>query len=127
VVTVNCFHNGAGDFGIYLGILLDITQEMLLQCNFICSVIDQICGKGIVMSICKGIGDIVDQLAESIVIIYVQMLFVFETPGDAAHKTSGIAVVMSPEPLAADGTLQVGSGISVRFYTAYKKCFLMQL
>ena len=86
MIAVYCFHNGAGSFDIDAGILFKIAEKMILQGNFIFSVVSEICRKGVIMRICKRIRNIMDQLSQCIVIERSQFLLPLQSPGDAAPE-----------------------------------------
>ena len=127
VIAIDGLHNGLGRLGIHLGILLEVGQEMVLQGSFIDPVFAEICGKRIVMGIGEGVGGIVNQLAQGVIIKKTELVLFLQSLGDPAHEAAGVPVIMSPEPLKADGTFQICSRISVRLNAAQQKCPLVPL
>ena len=90
-------------------------QKIILQRLFICAVFPQILGEILVMGICKGIGSVVDQLSQGVVINEKKPFLSFQPFRQAAHVPARVFVVMSPEPLTPNGTFEIGDRVSVRF------------
>ena len=75
----------------------------------------------------KGVGGVVDQLAHRIVIPEAVLFLPLQTAGDPCHKVTGIVIVMSPEPLAAERSLKIGHGVPIRLDAADQERFLVTL
>ena len=118
VITVNGAHNAFGDGGIHLGILGHVVQEVFLKSHFIFPVIAQLGRKICIVGIGKGIGSIVDQLSQGVLIPQIPRFFMLKTPGDGFHKSPGIAIVMPPKPLVAKRAFEICNGIPIGFNTA---------
>ena len=90
-------------------------QEIILQRLFIGAVFPQILGEILIMGVCKGINGVVDQLSQGIVIDEKKPFLPFQPFGKPSHISAGIFIVMSPQPLTPNRTLEIGDRVSVRF------------
>ena len=90
-------------------------KKIFLQRFFIGTMFPQILGKILIMGVCKGINGVVDQLSQGIVIDEKKPFLSFQPLGEPSHISAGIFIVVSPEPLTPNGTLEIGGRISVRF------------
>ena len=73
------------------------------------------------MGVGERVGGVVDELAEGIVVEQAELFLLFQPGGNGTHKAPGVAVVVTPQPLAADGAFQVCSGIAVRLNAPQQK------
>ena len=89
-------------------------KEIFLQRSFIGTVFPQILGEILIMGICKGIDGVMNQLSQGVVINEKKPFFSFQPLGEPSHISAGVFVVVSPEPLTPNGTLEIGGRISVR-------------
>ena len=89
-------------------------KEIFLQRSFIGTVFPQILGEILIMGICKGIDGVMNQLSQGVVINEKKPFFSFQPMGEPSHISAGIFIVVSPEPLTPNGTLEIGGRISVR-------------
>ena len=89
-------------------------KEIFLQRSFIGTVFPQILGEILIMGICKGIDGVMNQLSQGVVINEKKPFFSFQPLGEPSHISAGIFIVVSPEPLTPNGTLEIGGRISVR-------------
>ncbi len=90
-------------------------KEIFLQRSFIGTVFPQILGEILIMGVCKSIGGVMNQLSQCVVINEKKPFFSFQPLGEPSHISAGIFVVVSPEPLAPNGTLEICDRVSVRF------------
>ena len=81
-------------------------------------VLPELGGECVVVGVCKGIGGIVNQLAQGVIVIQAKLLTIFQPAGHGGHEPLGVFVIVSPEPLAAKGAFQVGGRIPIRFDAA---------
>ena len=90
-------------------------KEIFLQRSFIGTVFPQILGEILIVGVCKGIDGVMNQLSQCVVINEKKPFFSFQPLGEPSHISAGIFVVVSPEPLAPNGTLEICDRVSVRF------------
>lgn len=90
-------------------------KEIFLQRSFIGTVFPQILGEILIVGVCKSIGGVMNQLSQCVVINEKKPFFSFQPLGEPSHISAGIFVVVSPEPLAPNGTLEICDRVSVRF------------
>lgn len=89
-------------------------QKIILQRLFIGAVFPQILGEILIVGVCKSIGGVMNQLSQCVVINEKKPFFSFQPLGEPSHISAGIFIVVSPEPLTPNGTLEIGGRISVR-------------
>lgn len=96
-------------------------QKMLLKRIFVCLMCLELNRKRIVMCVCECVGGVVNQFTKGIIVKEIQPFFPFQSGSDGVHKAMGVPVVVSTQPLAAEGTLQICSWVSVWFNAANPK------
>lgn len=99
----------------------NLSQKEILKSCLIMPVGFQILGEAFVMGKGKGIQGIVDEFAQTVAVPGGQVRFPIQPEGQAHHIPAGVAVVMPPEPAAAQGAFDVGGRIFIRLGAAEKK------
>ena len=127
MIAGNRLHNGVGRGNFNLRVALHEPQKMLLQGILVGLVLLELNREGIVVGKGEGIGGVVDQLAQGVVVKQVQFFLSLQTGGDGTHETAGVLIVVTPKPLASDGAFQVCSRVSIRLNTADPKSGLAVL
>ena len=94
---------------------------MVLQRRFIFPMIAQGGGEGVVVGVGERVGGVVDQLAQGVVVKQLERFLPLQPGGNGTHEAPGIAVIVTPQPLAADGAFQVCSGIPIRLDASQQK------
>ena len=91
---------------------------MLLKGILIFLMLFQLHREGIIVGVGKSVRSVVDQLAQRVIIIQVQLFLPFQPGCNGTHEPPGVLIIVSPQPLAADGAFQICSRVSVRFDAA---------
>ena len=81
----------------------------------------QIYGEAGIVGVCKSVRGIVNQLSGGIVVQGVPARLILQALGNPGHVAFGVLKIMPPQPLGADGTLEIGGEVSVRFNAAQQK------
>ena len=100
------------------GFLCNVFQKMILEGNLIFPMIRKILTEMGIMGGGECVRGIVDQFAQGIVTQKSQLFLAFKPAGKPCHKGGSILIIMTPKPLAAERSLKIGGGISVRLNAA---------
>ena len=110
----------AGSIGA-CGFRKDVGDKIVLQLPFIGSVQIHSFGEMRIVGIGKGIGGVMDQFSQSIVIRDRIAVFSLQPTGQSPHIPQRIGIIVSPKPLAPEGAFQIGGRIFVRLDTSQQK------
>ena len=121
VVFLNGFHNIIIAAAAGTRISVEKVQKIILKRFFISAVFPKIHGKILIMGVCKSIHGVVDQFAKRVVINEGKTFLSLQPFGKPANISACIFIVMSPQPLASNGTLEIGGRVSVRFDASDEK------
>lgn len=122
VVAADHIHHSAGYGSGWDTGALQVRKEIALQTVLIFPVGLQLSREAVIVGGGKCVYGVVYQLAHCVVVENTQLPAPLKTAAEPGHIAAGIAVVMSSQPLAADGALQVGGRIDIGLCAAQLKC-----
>lgn len=73
MVSLNRIHDGNSLWKLYRRGICQKIQKVILKRHFVGSVICQLCAEALVVSVCKSVSCIVDQLSHSVVVQQIPM------------------------------------------------------
>lgn len=96
--------------------------NVLLKLCFVAAMLLQVVPEGFVVGEGKGIGCVVNQLSNFVVVQQTELFLSLQLVGKPSHVSGGVAPVMATHPLMTERTLEVGSKVFVRLHAAQLEC-----
>lgn len=93
-------------------------RDVFLQLCFVAAMLLQVVPEGLVVSEGKGVGGVVNQLADFVVVQQTELFLPLQLVGKPSHVPGGVAPVMAPHPLVTKRTLEIGCEVFVRLHAA---------
>lgn len=97
-------------------------RDMLLQLCLVAAMLFQVVPEGLVVGEGEGVGGVVNQLADFVVVQQTELLLPLQLVGKPSHVPGGVAPVVAPHPLVTKRTLEIGCKVFVRLHTPQLEC-----
>lgn len=97
--------------------------DILLQLCLVAAMLLQIVSKGLIVGKGKGVGGVVNELANFVVVQQTEFFLPLQLVGKPSHVPGGVAPVMASHPLVTKGTFEISCEVFVRLHASQLKGF----